>query len=371
MVERIAFLLGKDPVISFGGDMTMFRTMQAIAAERYDIEVICLSEEPERTDNDPDFEIARVAKPALSWPSLARKSLLGRRSALHARFDVNAMRTAIESSNADRFVAVHCHLAEPYLRAAGANPSRDLLVSTEILESEIWPKIHGLAGRLESPRLRRDEDRVIAAARAVAGYDRDEMAQFQARGFDARWLPMTLPPAVQSDVAGSPPRLVMLGHRGWGPNAAAAETIVRLWPAIREGIPDAELVLVGPPPAGPAAPLPDGVTDLGLVEDVDAVLANARALTAPVGVGGGVRVKLLEAASRGIPAVCTTEAVGSIEAALGLSAAPDEVRFVAHCRTLLSDADAAAAEGAQLYATNQRFWNERVGRDAVLDWLAV
>lgn len=371
MADRIAFLLGKDPVISFGGDMTMFRNMRAIAAERYDTEVICLSEEPERTDSDPDFSIVRVAKPALSWTSLGRRSLLGRRSALHVRFDVDAMRAAIERSDADRFVAVHCHLAEPYLRAAGVDPGRDLLVSTEILESEIWPKIHGLPGRLEAPRLRRDENRVIAAARAVAGYDRDEMDGFRARGIDARWLPMTLPPAAKSDVAGSPPRLVMLGHRGWGPNAAAAETIVRLWPAIRQGIPDAELVLVGPPPAGPAAPLPEGVTDLGLVEDVDAVLADARALTAPVGVGGGVRVKLLEAASRGIPAVCTTEAVGSIEAALGLSAAPDEVGFVAHCRTLLSDADAAAAEGAQLYAANERFWTERIGRDAVLDWLAV
>jgi hypothetical protein len=370
MAERVAFLLGKDPVISFGGDMTMFRTMQAIAAERYDTEVICLSEEPERTDSDPHFPIVRVAKPALSWPSLARKSLLGRRSALHARFDVDAMRIAIEQSDAERFVAVHCHLAEPYLRAAGVDPQRDLLVSTEILESEIWPKIHGFAGRVEAPRLRRDEDRVIGAARAVAGYDRDEMDGFRARGIDARWLPMTLPPATQVNVANSPPRLVMLGHRGWGPNAAAAETIVRLWPAIQEGIPDAELVLVGPPPEGQAAPLPPGVTDLGLVENVDAILGTARALTAPVGVGGGVRVKLLEAASRGIPAVCTTEAVGSIEAALGLSAAPNEVEFVAHCRSLLADADAAAAEGAQLYATNQRFWSERIGRDAVLDWLA-
>lgn len=366
MTERIAFLLGKDPATSFGGDMTMFRTMQAIADERFTTEVICLSDEPERQDPGT----TRVAKPPVSWPQLARRSLLGRRSALHTRFDVDAMRVAIEQSGASRFVSVHCHLAEPYLRAEGAQPDRDLLVSTEILESEIWPMMHGLAGRLEAPRLRRDEARVIAAARAVAGYNREEMDRFRATGKDARWLPMTLPPAEQADVAASPPRLVMLGHRGWRPNAAAAETIVRLWPQIRAGIPDAELVLVGPRPDGPAAPLPDGVTDLGPVDQVDNVLATARALTAPVGIGGGVRVKLLEAAARGLPAVCTTEAVGSIESALGLSAAPDEAGFVAHCRTLLSDADAAAAEGADLFAANQRFWTDRVGRDAVLGWLA-
>ena len=77
------------------------------------------------------------------------------------------MATRSSTRSADRFVALHCHLAEPYLRARGARPSEDLLVSTEILESKVWPRMHGLAGRLEARRLRRDERRVAAAARAV------------------------------------------------------------------------------------------------------------------------------------------------------------------------------------------------------------
>jgi len=365
MVERLAFLLGKDPATSLGGDVTMFHAMRDIASERYDTEIICLSEQPELEEPG----VVRVRKPPLALPSLAVESLARRRSLLHVRFDVDGLREAVEKSSADRFVALHCHLAEAYLRARDVRPDQDLFVSTEILESTVWGQTHGLAGRIEARRLRRDERRVAGAARAVAGYDRDEMDEFRATGIDAHWLPMTLPPATPVDVASTPPRIVMLGNRTWRPNAEAADTIMRLWPRIAADVPDAELWLVGPRPDDVAVDLPAGVRDLGMVEDMDAVLDDCRALTAPVGVGGGVRVKLLEAAARGLPVVCTTEAVGSIEASIGMTATPDEDAFVARCRELLLDADLAAGEGSRLHATNASRWSDRVGQDAVLGWL--
>jgi hypothetical protein len=365
MAERLAFLLGKDPATSHGGDMTMFRAIRDIASERFETEIICLSDEPGRSDAD----VARVRKPSLSLPPLALQSLLRRRSLLHTRFDVDGLRDAVERSTADRFVALHCHLAEAYLRAAGARPRESLLVSTEILESKVWPLMYGLAGRIESRRLRRDERRIVAAARAVAGYDQDDMAAYRAQGVDAHWLPLTLPPSPPVDVQATPPRIVMLGNRAWRPNADAAETMVRLWPRIGTGIPDAELCIVGEPPARPLADLPPGVRDLGLVDNVDDVLARGRVITAPVNVGGGVRVKLLEAAARGIPVVCSTEAVGSIEAAIGMAPAADEEDFVSRCRDFLLDARLAADEGSRLHEINARRWSERVPQDAVLGWL--
>lgn len=365
MVERLAFLLGKDPTTSHGGDITMFHAMRRIASERYDTDVICLSERPDVEEPG----VVRVRKPPLALPSLAVRSLARRRSLLHVRFDVEGLREAVERSSADRFVALHCHLAESYLRARDVQPDQNLFVSTEILESSVWGQTHGLAGRVEARRLRRDERRVAGAARAVAGYDRDEMDGLRAAGVDAHWLPLTLPPATPVDVASTPPRIVMLGNRLWRPNAEAADTIVRLWPRVAADVPDAELWLVGPRPADATDDLPDGVRDLGTVHDVDAVLDECRALTAPVGVGGGVRVKLLEAAARGLPVVCTTEAVGSIEASIGMHASPDEDAFVARCRELLLDADLAAAEGSRLHSINATRWSDRVGQDAVLGWL--
>jgi glycosyltransferase involved in cell wall biosynthesis len=250
-------------------------------------------------------------------------------------------------------------------------PGDDLLVSTEVPESSVWRRTRGMAGRLEARRLRRDELRVARAARAVGGYDRDEMEAYRSAGIAAHWLPITLPPVEAVDVERTPPRLVLLGNRTWRPNADAALAMVRLWPTISAGIPDAELLLVGPTPAGaPDATLPPGVTDLGFVDDVDLVLSGCRALVAPIAVGGGVRVKLLEAAARGLPVVATTEAVGTLEASVGISPARDEDDLVARCRAHLLDAVRAAADGSALHTENARRWSDRVGQDAVLGWLS-
>ena len=365
MAERLVFLLGKDPATSHGGDMTMFRTMRAIASERFLTEVICLSDQPEL--DEPD--VVRVPKPGIALPELALRSMAGRRSLVHTRFDVDALRDAIDASSADRFVAEHSYMAESFLRAENKQPAEQLLVSTDVSESSVWRRSRGLPGRIEVRRLRRDELRVAKDVHSIGGYDREEMDEYRTLGFDARWLPISLPPADRVPVADSPPRLVLLGNREWRPNADAADTMVRLWPRIAAKVPDAELWLVGPRPAGPAPDLPPGVSDLGFVPDVDATLAGCRALAAPIAVGDGVRVKLLEAAARGLPVVATPQAIGSIDSSLGMSPAQDEDDFVARCTAYLLDADAAAEEGVRLHDINTQRWNDRVGQDAVLDWL--
>jgi glycosyltransferase involved in cell wall biosynthesis len=300
---------------------------------------------------------------------LVAHSLARRRSLVHVRFDVDGMRDAIEQSSADRFVAMHCHVAEPYLRSRRARPAEELLINNEVFDSSVWPYMYGFAGRFEARRVRRDERRVVEAARSLGGYSRDEMDQARAAGFNAHWLPLTLPPASPVDVASTPARLVLLGNRSWRPNAEAAETMLRLWPRIADGVPDAELWLVGQKPKRPMADLPHGVADLGAVDDIGAVFAQCRAMAAPVGFGGGVRVKLLESAARGLPVVALSGAVGALESAIGMTPAADEDDFVNRCRAFLLDPSLSAHEGERLHERNSRRWSERVGQDAVLAWL--
>jgi glycosyltransferase involved in cell wall biosynthesis len=365
MAERLAFLIGKDPAMSHGGDMTMFRTMRSIASERYVTEVICLSERPDLIEPDT----TRIPKPPISLPALAARSLIGRRSLVHTRFDVDALRDTLQASSADRFVAEHSYMAESFLRAEGKDPARDLLVSTDVSESSVWRRTRGRSGRFEARRLRRDELRIARSVHSLGGYDRAEMDAYRRLGFDAQWLPITLPPDARVRVAETPPRLVLLGNRFWRPNAEAAETMVRWWPRIAADVPGAELWIVGPTPGRSRHDLPDGVNDLGFVEDVGTALRECRALVAPVAIGDGVRVKLLEAAARGLPVVATPAAIGSIESALGLVSAGDEDDFVALCRTFLLDADVAAEEGARLHDANSRRWSDRIGHEAVLEWV--
>lgn len=359
MAERLAFLFGKDPATAHGGDVTMFRLLRAIADEQYDTELICLSEAP---DDLTEPGVVRIAKPPVRRAELLARAALRRRSLVHTRFDVDGIRDAVEASGADRFVAVHSYLAEPVLRAHGVRPGRDLLVSAEVSEADVWRE-RGPLGRWEARRLARDERRVARLARAVGTYD-----QRRADGRHTHWLPVTLPPAAAADLAGSAPRLVFLGNRTWAPNARAAGRLVGWWPRIRGGIEGAELVLVGP--GEPWSSLPAGVTDVGVVDDVEPVLASARALVAPIDLGGGVRVKFLEAAARGLPVVTTKPGVGPIEASLGIEPCVGEEAFVNRCRALLHDAAEAAAAGAALHEANATLWAERRGRDAVLGWLA-
>lgn len=365
MAERLCFVLGKDPATEHGGDMTMSATMRAIASERFEVEIICLSERLEI--NEPG--VVRVRKPPISWGRLAAGSLVRGRSLVHTRFDVDGVRDAVENSSADRFVVEHSYMAEPFLRAGNRSPD-DLLVSTDVSESDVLRRVYGRAALPEVRRLRRDEFRIARAARSVGGYDREDMAEYRAAGFDAHWLPMTLAPKPRIDVAHTPPRLVLLGNRTWRPNAQAAQVMLRLWPRIAAGIPGAELWLVGPRADGARPATGPGVVDLGFVPDVDQTLHECRALAAPVVVGTGVRVKLLESATLGLPVVATTNAVGSIEASLGILPASRDDDFVRRSRALLLDPDLADAEGARLHAANQQRWRDRVGHVAVLDWLS-
>ncbi len=367
MSQHIAFLLSKDPTTTHGGDMTMFRTLETIAREAFATEVICLSE---IAGGRTEAGLTRVAKPAVSRASLAARSLVRGRSLVHTRFDVAGLTEAVERAEAGRFVALHSYMAESYLRAAGAEPARDLLVSTEVAESAVWRSTRGGFARVEAARIARDERRVAHAARSIATYDQGEAEAHRREGLArVHYLPITLPPAAPVDVAATPPRLAFLGDRRWLPNADAAAELVRLWPAMSAGIDRAELVLIGSPPGDNRSPLPSGVTDCGFVPVVDDLLGTCRAIVAPIATGGGVRVKILEAAARGLPVVSTTAGLGSLAQTFGIEATDGDDAFVRACRAMLLDAGAAAAKGRDLHAANAERWNGGTVHTAVHEWM--
>lgn len=213
----------------------------------------------------------------------------GRRSLVHTRFDLDGLVSAIDETESDVFVADHTYLGEPFLRSekAGTVP---LAVNTVVSETLVWKATRGVVGKLDSNRILRDELRVARSAYTVGTYDEDEAGFYRDAGIDrAHWLDLTLPPKKQVNVAGSTRRLVFFGDRQWPPNQAF-EILLGWWPDIARGIDDAELCIVGSPdPSAKPIELPDGVRDLGFVDDLDAFLDTCRALVAPIMTGGGVR----------------------------------------------------------------------------------
>ena len=114
--------------------------------------------------------------------------------------------------------------------------------------------------------------------------------------------------APQPERAETPHRVIFTGSMDYHPNEQAAHYFAdAIWPRVRVEIPDATWYLVGVrPPASfkRLAALP-GVTVTGAVAETQPYLSAAAVAIAPLLVGGGTRLKILEALSMG-KAVVTT-----------------------------------------------------------------
>jgi hypothetical protein len=364
---KLCFLLAKDPTSEAVGDTAMMNHLLTLVRAHHDVSIICWSKQPDLGSADG---VVRLPKPSVSPVRIAARALSHRRSLLHARYDDPALRDAIEASDADAFVAVHHYVAEALLRSS--RHEAPLYIVNVVPEAPVWRDTRGWLGRVQAGAIARDEARVIRHAVSVGSYDKADAAAVSA--VEARrsvWLELTLPPRSPMDVRSTPPRLAVLGDRRWAPNERAWQRMLALWPEVSAGVPNAELVAIGHPAAGASRQgLPAGATDLGFVDDLAATLATCRALAAPIDVGGGVRVKLLEAAAIGLPVVATSAAAGSLTDLLGIEPVDDDVRFVAACRRFLTASEFAANQGAQLHAANVAHGESGRAEASVAAWLA-
>lgn len=370
MRPSVCVLMSKDPVTDHGGDVELSRLILELAARSFEVSVICLSHEASGALTFDGVPLVRVAKSGVEPVRLLLDIVRTRRSLVHARFDNDDLVAAIDAAAADIYLAEHSYMAESFLRSSRLGRSR-LVVNTHVSESLVWRATRGALGRMQVGRLLRDELRVARAADAVGTFDASEADFYRARGAtDVRWMDITLPPGEQVDIGSTPRRLVLMGTRDWPPNQEAFEEALRLWPMIARGIEGAELCVIGAKAAKAAEPTyPPGVRDLGFVDDLPGFLGTCRAMIAPIRTGGGVRVKILDAARMGLPVVGTTDAVGSLDGLLGLGVYDGDAAFIEQCRNYLLDKDSAIEAGDRLYRLNRQYWSDGRPHRAVADLL--
>jgi glycosyltransferase involved in cell wall biosynthesis len=115
------------------------------------------------------------------------------------------------------------------------------------------------------------------------------------------------PPVVARGTAAR--RVTFLGGLHWPPNAEGASWFVRdIWPRVRAQAPEAVLTIIGKDPPRPLARLgraSAGVEITGFVPDPSSFLSETAAFIVPLQAGGGMRVKILDAWSRGLPVIST------------------------------------------------------------------
>src|SRR5262249_34426072 len=104
-------------------------------------------------------------------------------------------------------------------------------------------------------------------------------------------------------------QILFLGALDWRPNLDAVRTLLdTVLPAVRAQEPSARLVLVGRNPPGwlqaQVARMPGGEVHAN-VDDVRPFLNRSAVLAVPLRIGGGSRLKILEALACGLPVVST------------------------------------------------------------------
>jgi glycosyltransferase involved in cell wall biosynthesis len=136
-----------------------------------------------------------------------------------------------------------------------------------------------------------------------------------------------------ADVAPEPDTVLFLGAINYFPNTEGLLFFLReAWPTLKTLRPAARLRIVGPKPPPIIATWPDpSVEVVGYVDDVRPHIARASAIVVPLRIGGGTRLKVLEAMALGKAVVSTTLGAEGID--------------VTHERDiLLADEGAALAE---------------------------
>ncbi|MDW8103182.1 MAG: glycosyltransferase [Anaerolineae bacterium] len=115
----------------------------------------------------------------------------------------------------------------------------------------------------------------------------------------------------------------------------------KVFPMVRESIPDAEFWVVGRDPAPEVRALANlpGIYVTGRVEDVRPYYAQAKVAVAPFRYGGGTKLKVLEAMALGVPVVATSVGCQGIEAIPGkhLFVAERDEEFARQVNILLED----------------------------------
>jgi glycosyltransferase involved in cell wall biosynthesis len=114
-------------------------------------------------------------------------------------------------------------------------------------------------------------------------------------------------------------RLLFLGTLDYAPNLDGLDWfLAEVWPRLRARAPELALDVVGrDAPERLRRRAADGVRVLGRLDDVRPALARATALVAALRVGGGTRLKVVDALAMRCPVVATAAAIEGLELAHG------------------------------------------------------
>ncbi|MGH7172431.1 MAG: glycosyltransferase [Gemmataceae bacterium] len=330
-------------------------------------------------EHDIETLVVNRAVPAKSGPRFYLRLAANLLSPLPysvATHKSRALRQALgEVARKQRVDVWHCEWT-PYAEMLRGIAAERRVVMAHNVESIIWQRYH----ETESNPLRRwyigrqwrkfqrFERRVLGAVERTVAVSDTDAQRFRVdfgvsrvdvveNGVDTAYFQ---PQARRRE----PGRLLFLGSLDWRPNLDGVSLLLeRVFPAVRAAEPSASLCLVGRNPPETlrrqVARMP-GVELHGSVPDVRPYLADCGLLVVPLRIGGGSRLKILEALASGTPVVSTRIGAEGLRLEAG-----QDLTIVEDIDDLVRELIAAIRQPETLLAQAER------GREKVLehyDW---
>ncbi len=173
-------------------------------------------------------------------------------------------------------------------------------------------------------RLERRAMKLVDRIWVCSGQDRDRLAALPPSDVPIDVVPNGIPRMedIPPELPTPPPEtngfpvIIFVGHLGYQPNIEAAERLARrILPRIRAALPRARLILAGryPKPAVRALSDLDGVQLIDSPADMASLLCGAHLSIIPLSMGGGTRIKILEAMAWGVPVIATPLAAEGLD----------------------------------------------------------
>lgn len=258
---------------------------------------------------------------------------------------------------------IHCEQIE-VAQYAPALPGLPTLLTEHAIESQLLRQIalarpavwSRMAGLVDAAKLRHYEGRTWPRFTGCMTVSNEDAAILRRRSPSSPlWIVSNGVDTTYFAPSGSQARseeLVLTGTIAYHPNLDGVRYFLRdIWPRISIQHPEVRVSIVGltNPAAERLIGHHVGVTLTGWVPDVRPYAARAKVFIVPLRIGGGTRLKILEAFAQGVPVVSTSIGCSGLDVIHGE-------------HLLIADEPAAFAEAVSRLLTDRRLW-ERLARN--------
>lgn len=229
------------------------------------------------------------------------------------------LQTLEEISKSEEIDLWHCEWS-PYAEAVRHLPGRKLFMAHNV-ESMIWQRYHEneknplkrwYIGRQVTKFVRFERNVLKLADMTVAVSENDAcwfQNQFDINRIDVVDNGVDTEYFQPKDNVREPATLLFLGSLDWRPNQDGIEEFLRgPYPALQSQNPDIRLLIVGRNPPVSLCQKWNSLKNVEVhpnVDDVRPFLSRSSALVVPLRIGGGSRLKILEALACGTPVIST------------------------------------------------------------------